>query len=387
MVSMRTEVIARTGQDPFLQHFMTGDTRVMRDLRERIATLNAEGNADLVKFILIVGPSGSGKNHVARVIAGHRRYLQVLKDITIADLNHEMRTCRAPLEKYAECLADVLVPAIPGDLIESTLFGHVKGAFTGAVAARRGVLDDDGYSDVLLDEIADAPGFIQAKLLSLLDGRPFTPVGGTSRQVKQLKRRVLLATNRDLAQLVREGKFRQDLFYRITGHVVEVPALRDYIENVPAIAAAIIARLCPAALLRDRNGELPGLTAADIDWAMKQEWDGNIRELEDVLEFWLFDGARESLERSATRRRHRWRTDGLPADPGLTSVVATRLLEVVEGKRPAPGTFGAFMKDLMMEAREAVSEWYSRDPATARALFPDMKADSLKSSMSRARRR
>jgi DNA-binding NtrC family response regulator len=196
-----------------------------------------------------------------------------------------------------------------------------------------------------------------------------------------------MATNRDLVEAVRAGNFRHDLFNRIAGHVIEVPRLLDYIENLPAIATSIIARHCPEALVRERGGQLPTLSEADIDWAMNQEWEGNIRELEDVLEFWLFGGALGSLEHAAAGGRHRWGKHPLTRQPAVTTLVAARIQEIIEEQRPAPGTFGNFMKELTTEVREAVVEYYTQDPARARALFPDMTPASLKSSMSRARRR
>ncbi|HET9148571.1 MAG TPA: sigma-54 dependent transcriptional regulator, partial [Acetobacteraceae bacterium] len=163
--------------------------------------------------------------------------------------------------------------AIPGDLLESELFGHEKGAFTGAAAARRGRFREADRGTLLLDEIGDMPQATQAKILRVLQEREVTPLGG---QPVRLDVRVIAATHQDLPALAAAGRFRPDLYYRLAVLPIIVPPLRERREDIPALARHILAELRPASP--------PILTDAALARLSAHSWPGNVRELRNMLE-------------------------------------------------------------------------------------------------------
>jgi two-component system response regulator AtoC len=167
--------------------------------------------------------------------------------------------------------------AIPEALIESTLFGHEKGAFTGASAAKVGLLEAAGGGTVLLDEIGELPLGLQAKLLRALDSGRVTRVGGTHEQ--PFAARVVAATNRDLDAEVAAGRFRQDLYYRLHVLPIRLPPLRERREDIPLLVAAFIAKLGPRT-----NPRVRSIGDAALGRLMAYHWPGNVRELENAIE-------------------------------------------------------------------------------------------------------
>jgi predicted ATPase len=216
------------------------------------ALAQAERVAPTASTVLIIGETGTGKEIIARAIH-----------------NRSARRDRA--------LVKVNCGAIPAGLVESELFGHVKGAFTGALQKRIGrfELADDG--SIFLDEIGELPSDTQVKLLRVLQEQEFEPVG-SARSVK-VDVRVIAATNRDLAGMVREGAFRADLFYRLNVFPIVVPPLRDRREDVPLLAAFFL-----ASLAKRLGKSLEGFTARSIDRLRSYDWPGNVRELQNVVE-------------------------------------------------------------------------------------------------------
>jgi DNA-binding NtrC family response regulator len=207
---------------------------------------------------LLEGETGVGKTFVARLIheAGAR--------------------AQAPLQ-VVNCAA------IPENLVESELFGHERGAFTGAVAARAGVFESAGRGTVLLDEIGELPLASQSKLLHVLEDKRFTPVGST-RSVP-LAARVLAATNRDLEAMVQEGTFRRDLFFRLSVVRVAVPPLRDRGDDLVLLAQHILDDLRASSARR-----VEGFTDEALHVIRTYAWPGNVRELRNVLEHALVMG-------------------------------------------------------------------------------------------------
>jgi len=201
--------------------------------------------------VLITGESGTGKEVVARAIHS-------------ASKRSKARTL------------GVNCGAIPENLLESELFGHVKGAFTGADRERKGLFRECQGGTILLDEIGETPLKMQAGLLRVLQERRVRPVGGNREE--EIDVRMLFATNRDLSQMVAAGKFREDLFYRI--HVVEirVPALRERPEDIPQLVDHFLG-LFAARYKRDKNG----LTKEALQRLGQYAWPGNVRQLENVL--------------------------------------------------------------------------------------------------------
>ncbi len=201
--------------------------------------------------VLITGESGTGKEVVARAIHS-------------ASARSKARTL------------GVNCGAIPENLLESELFGHVKGAFTGADRDRKGLFRDCQGGTILLDEIGETPLKMQAGLLRVLQERKVRPVGGSREE--DIDVRMLFATNRDLSQMVAEGKFREDLYYRI--HVVEVrvPALRERPEDIPQLVDHFLG-LFAARYKREKNG----LSKEALQRLAQYGWPGNVRQLENVL--------------------------------------------------------------------------------------------------------
>ncbi len=202
--------------------------------------------------MLITGESGTGKSLLARAI------------------HH-----RSP--RRDKPFIEVSCGALPETLLESELFGHVKGAFTGAMADKPGrFLAADGGT-IFLDEINSASPAMQVKLLRVLQERAFEPVGST--ETRTVDVRVILASNADLSTLVAAGTFRQDLFYRINVVQVKLPPLRERPGDVPLLAGHFLRRYC-----REMNREILGFTDGAMAALQRYHWPGNVRELENAIE-------------------------------------------------------------------------------------------------------
>ncbi len=208
--------------------------------------------ADTRATVLITGESGTGKSLLARAI--HRR---------------SSRRDRPFIE--------VACGALPETLLESELFGHVAGAFTGAVSDKKGkfMLADGGT--IFLDEIATASPSLQVKLLRVLQEFEFEPVGGSS--TYRVDTRVILATNEDLAELVEEGKFRQDLFYRVNVINIELPPLRERSADIPLLAQHFLHQACA-----DADKPFKQFSEEALELLQQYAWPGNVRELQNVVE-------------------------------------------------------------------------------------------------------
>ena len=167
--------------------------------------------------------------------------------------------------------------AIPEGLMESQIFGHVRGAFTGAVATRPGVFALAHTGTLFLDEIGEMPLHLQAKLLRVIQTREFTMVGGT--QPRRVDVRVITATNRDLRRAMREGRFREDLYYRIAVVHIDLPPLHERAEDVPLLVAHFLRE--KAAVHRK---SVRGLTSQAIEALVAYRWPGNVRQLENWIE-------------------------------------------------------------------------------------------------------
>ena len=229
------------------QHTMIGDGYAMMKLREQVA-MAAPTNGR----VLIFGENGTGKELVARSI-------------------HQLSRRRATPFIEVNCAA------IPEDLIESELFGHVRGAFTGAVADRRGKFEAAHGGTIFLDEIADMSLKTQAKVLRVLQEQVMEAVGGSSRI--RVDARVLAATNKDLTAEIRAGRFREDLYFRLNVVPIFVPPLRDRQEDIPLLADHFMA------MLAREYGRRPKIFEADAIIALRQYvWPGNVRELRNLVE-------------------------------------------------------------------------------------------------------
>jgi two-component system nitrogen regulation response regulator NtrX len=229
------------------QYELTGSSPLITELKEMISIV-APTNA----WILIMGENGTGKELVARSI------------------HHLSRRSHKPI-------VEVNCAAIPEELIESELFGHEKGAFTGATEKKRGKFDLAHEGTIFLDEVADMSLKAQAKILRILQEKKFERVGGN--KVIDLDVRVLAATNKDLEKEMEAGRFRQDLYYRLHVIPLRVPPLRERKEDIPALAERFLQDFAA------KEGQpQKKLTAGAMERLKAHDWPGNVRELKNIIE-------------------------------------------------------------------------------------------------------
>jgi transcriptional regulator with GAF, ATPase, and Fis domain len=220
-----------------------GLSRIMQEVQS-VASTDAT--------VLIQGESGTGKELVARAVHG------------------ASRRAERPLVK-------VNCGALPPTLVASELFGHERGAFTGATTRRIGRFELAHGGTLLLDEIGELPLEVQASLLRALQEREFERLGGS--QTLRVDTRVIAATNRDLALLVNEGRFRQDLYFRLNVFPITLPPLRDRRADIPALVVAYLERLS-----RQLRRPIEGVSPESLRQLVAYDWPGNVRELHNVLE-------------------------------------------------------------------------------------------------------
>ena len=220
---------------------------IMRGLYQRMKKA-----AQLDITLLLTGESGTGKTFIAREI-------------------HRLS------QRAAEPFIPVSCPALPRELLESELFGHERGAFTGATTLREGRFEQASKGTIFLDEIGDLPGELQPKLLTVLQDQEFFRVGGN--RILRTDARIIAATNIDLRERVAQGRFREDLYYRLDVLELRLPALHERLEDLPDLIRVILERIA-----RKRGKQPWSVTAAAVQMLHSQPWPGNIRQLENVLE-------------------------------------------------------------------------------------------------------
>ena len=246
-LEQENRILKRELKQKFRVDELIGESSRMGDVMnmvQRIAPTNST--------VLISGESGTGKELVARAIhAGSPRGERPFVSINCG--------------------------AMPDDLLESELFGHVRGSFTGAVSAKRGLFEAADGGTIFLDEIGDTSAAMQVKLLRVLQERRLRRVGGT--EETEVDVRVLAATNRDLDQLVRERQFREDLYYRINVIQIRMPALREKPEDIPALALHFLVKFT-----RAMGKRITHINEEAMSRLQAHDWPGNVRELENVIE-------------------------------------------------------------------------------------------------------
>ena len=202
--------------------------------------------------VLVTGESGTGKEVMARIIHAH-----------------------SPRRNGP--FVAVNAAALPGELLESELFGHVRGAFTGAVRDRAGRFEAAEHGTLFLDEVGDVPLHLQVKLLRVLQEHTYERVGDST--TRRTNARIIAATNRNLRRLVAEGRFREDLYYRLRVFPIELPPLRSRREDIEPMARLLLSRV------GTRTGRALRLSPEATRALLSHEWPGNVRELENALEF------------------------------------------------------------------------------------------------------
>ncbi|CAN7576682.1 sigma-54 dependent transcriptional regulator [Pseudorhodoferax sp. LjRoot39] len=227
---------------------LVGPSEAMREVHKRIGLAAASAAP-----VLVLGETGSGKEMVARALHRHS-------------------------DRAGGPFVAINCAAIPKELLESELFGHVRGAFTGATSDRPGCFRAADGGVLLLDEIGDMASGVQAKILRVLQEGEVTPLGG--HRTHKVDVRVVAATHRDLAQAVREGVFREDLFYRLDVLTVRLPPLRERLADIIPLAEHFLRR----AAARQEGGAPKVLSAGAAQALLRQRWPGNVRELRNLME-------------------------------------------------------------------------------------------------------
>jgi DNA-binding NtrC family response regulator len=224
-----------------------GESKQIKSVLEEIKKV-----ADSKSNILILGETGTGKELFARVI------------------HHNSSRADMPF-------VPINCSAIPENLLESELFGHIKGAFTGAVSNKKGLIEEADGGTVFLDEIGDLPSAFQVKLLRVLEDQMIRPVGST--KFREVDIRFITATNKNLSEAVKEGRFREDLYYRINVITLEIPPLRERKEDIPLLIEYYLNKYT-----KDFGKEDKVITPDALSLLVGYRWPGNIRELQNVLE-------------------------------------------------------------------------------------------------------
>jgi len=265
--------------------------------------------------VLVLGESGTGKERIARAI-------------------HDRSARRARSFVAVNCSA--MTPT----LVESELFGHVKGAFTGADAARRGLFEEAAGGTLFLDEVGELAATTQAQLLRVVQEREIRPVGSSI--MRKVDVRLVAATHRDLSAMVKAGTFREDLLYRLRVVSVEIPPLRDRPSDIPEMAAHFLARIA-----RKHARPVDRIAPAAMEALLAWRWPGNVRELENVIERAVVVARGESLGLESLPRemRERRSTGGVSpvgpfTDAKAEAVTAFELRYVERLLRDANGNVG-----------------------------------------------
>ena len=239
--------LRKTLDDRVQFHNIIGSSTIMQEVYRQI-----ERVAKTSATILITGESGTGKELVARAIHAHSLR---------SDKNFIAISCSA----------------IPESLIESELFGHLKGSFTGALRDKKGLIEEARGGTLFLDEIGDLSLMMQTKLLRLLQEDEFKPVGDT--KTKKADVRFIAATNQDLAEKVKKKEFREDLYYRLNVIHIALPPLRERKDDIPVLAHYFLGRYS-----KINNKGIKGLSDRTMEMLLNRDWPGNVRELENVIE-------------------------------------------------------------------------------------------------------
>lgn len=263
----KNEEVVLTIRRGLEQRQLTAENRALRaQLGQRFGIDNLIGKSaamrsvyDLVRLaapsrsnILVLGESGTGKELVAKAI------------------HHHSQRARGPFITFNS-------GSMPPDLLESNLFGHVRGAFTGAIANKKGLFQLADGGSIFFDEIGNIPLETQAKLLRVIQEKEFMHVGGVD--VIRVDVRIIAATNADLEALVRQGSFREDLFYRLNVITIPLPALRERREDIPLLARHFLARYAA-----ENEKPLREISPAAMELLLDYRWPGNVRELENAIE-------------------------------------------------------------------------------------------------------
>jgi two-component system nitrogen regulation response regulator NtrX len=260
---------------------IVGQSAAMQEIYKLIGRV-AASNAT----VLIQGESGSGKELIARALHAYS-------------------------DRWQGPFVAVNCSAIPGDLLESEMFGHERGAFTGATERHIGKFEQAAGGTLFLDEIADMPMPLQSKLLRVLQEREFERLGST--ETVKVNVRLLSATNKDMERAIAAGTFREDLYYRLNVFTIFVPPLRERPEDIAPLITHFVSLLS-----RENNRKAAKLTPQAVEFLQRQRWKGNVRELRNAIERLLIMTADEKIDVDDVGELVRLESRGATADNGDT---------------------------------------------------------------------
>jgi len=370
----------RDDTDEFLNQHLPGDTTGAKELRLGVFRQNKWHRLATGKLhcSLLTGETGTGKYRLAKLIVQHDAW------------SRQGGGHVPPGEYLAQQtvkLSRVLLTAVPDNLAESALFGHVAGAFTDAKKDQPGVFSDKEVENVLLDEIGDASAALQGKLLEVIEDKTFRMLGGKPSDVKKTGARILLATRGDLHTLVRDGKFREDLYWRIMPFRLHLPPVRDRPDEIPVLVKRMIVEHTKDLNLAALGlPAAPALQPADVEFAKAFHWPGNLRQMSDTLLAWLVQGATVSLREVVESGPHGFQAG---AGPSIAEIVKARMHEVLAGQRPQYGKLGEFWEDIEREVKEALYnlciERNVFDGGQLQFVFKDQDLKNIRSGLSKCR--
>lgn len=303
------EDTAPTEHTPKQENLLIGSSPAIQEIFRKIAYV--------AKFdvpVLITGESGTGKELVATAV-------------------HQYSN------RSEKPFVPICIPAMNDSMVESELFGHTKGAFTGAISDRDGLLRAADGGTAFFDEIGDIQLATQVKLLRVLETKQVTPVGGD--EGRQTNFRLIAATNQRLEQLVEEGNFRDDLFYRLNVYRIEVPPLRERREDIPLLANHFVQRLDPSGKVRIAENTIQEL--------MTRDWHGNIRELRNAIEHAVIVTRVGDIQPSALPPPHKRSEDSASSSVPLEQAVCDWWREHIQeqdSETPASELYESFLSDV-----------------------------------------
>lgn len=307
-------IIISNHKNPLLNN-LVGSSAGMRNIRRLIEQVS---NTDA--SVLILGESGTGKEVVARNI-------------------------HALSSRASKPFIPINCGAIPGELLESELFGHEKGAFTGAITSRQGRFELANGGTLFLDEIGDMPLAMQVKLLRVLQERCFERVG--SNKSIEVNVRIIAATHRNLEEAICKGKFREDLFYRLNVFPIEMPPLRERSEDIPLLFNELISRI------ESENKPIVRLTSDAMTALCQYNWPGNIRELANLVERLTILYPKGILGKEDLPQKLRGDYKSVAAESDTESYEREALLEVMN-QEPSPSTEGIDLKEHLVKTELAL---------------------------------
>ncbi len=370
----------RDDTDEFLKQHLAGDTTGAKELRRGVFRQNKWHRLATGKLhcSLLTGETGTGKYRLAKLIVQHDAWSrQGGGDVPPGEY----------LVQQTVKLSRVLLTAVPDNLAESALFGHVAGAFTDAKKEQPGVFSDKEVQNVLLDEIGDASPALQGKLLEVIEDKTFRMLGGKPSDVQKTGARIILATRADLHALVRDGKFREDLYWRIMPFRLHLPPVRDRPDEISVLMKQMIAEHVKGLNLAALGlPAAPALQAADVEFAKGYTWPGNLRQMSDMLLAWLVSGPTVSLRELVESGPQGFEAG---SGPNIADIVKARLNDMVARRRQQYAKLGEFWKDIEREVKDALYhlcvEKNMFDGPQLQFMFKEQKLENIRSGLSNCR--